>query len=321
MDEEIAQEIDKHRAKVGGSVDTNLLETGLLDEKRLQPYLERFHGVKNRIDPWGDPFPDALKVLRQDRAAAYQVVPFRLHQRALDVLVNDPGNIPALDEIAFITGCRLHVNVATEVRIAYHLLRAYQIKMPERLVALMSGKLAPAPEIQAAILKRNPAAILPPITAGVAGEWARAPGTGEVKKPPPLPLPPPVGELDLAHAESRPAPGDDRILTPAMGGSSNLFALPLAAPPAAAAPPAPPAAAAPPPELPPLELGLPLPPPPLPPPAPPPVPQVPAAVAAPGAPAAAPPAPPRPAEPLREGRRSYTDLAAEPAPLAAAQER
>jgi type II secretion system (T2SS) protein E len=124
----------------GGSFDTNLLELGVLDEKRLLPYLERALGVSNRVDVTGEPAPDALAKVPRREAETHRVVPFRINGRTLEVVCTDPGDTRAVEEIAFANGLRVQVNVAIEARVALHLYRGYGVPMPARLISVLQGK-------------------------------------------------------------------------------------------------------------------------------------------------------------------------------------
>src|SRR5215813_5601868 len=98
---ETVVEIFEAQALYGGSFDTNLLELGILDERRLLPYLERSYNVQNRVDVWGTPAPDALERLARRYAEHHRAVPFRLIGRTLDIVCADPGDLRAIDEISF----------------------------------------------------------------------------------------------------------------------------------------------------------------------------------------------------------------------------
>jgi len=137
---ETVVEIFEAQALYGGAFDTNLLELGILDERRLLPYLERVFSLQNRVDVGGDPAREALERLPRRYAEQHHVVPFRLIGRTLDVVCTDPSDLRALDEIGFVTGCRLQVSVATEARVAHLLARGYGVAMPSRLANVLAGK-------------------------------------------------------------------------------------------------------------------------------------------------------------------------------------
>jgi hypothetical protein len=133
-------EIFEAQALYGGAFDTNLIERGVLDERRLLPYLERAYSVQNRVDVTTEPAHDALERLTRKLAEQHRVVPFRVVGRTLDVVCADPSDLRALDEVAFETGCRLAVNVAIEARVAQLLAHGYGLPMPSRMAAILAGK-------------------------------------------------------------------------------------------------------------------------------------------------------------------------------------
>jgi hypothetical protein len=145
VDPVTVEDVLEAQAVYGGGFDTNLLELGVVDERRLQPYLERAYGLANRIDVLGEPAPRAIERLPRRQAETFRVVPFRLSGRTLDLIVADPTDVRALDEVGLITGHRIQVNVATEARVHWHLHRAYHLPLPGRLASILEGRVRPRP--------------------------------------------------------------------------------------------------------------------------------------------------------------------------------
>src|SRR5262249_4573172 len=83
---ETVVEILEARARNGGAYDPTPLDLGILDERRLLPYLERVFSLQNRVDVSGDPAREALERLPRRYAEQHHVVPFRLIGRTLDVV-------------------------------------------------------------------------------------------------------------------------------------------------------------------------------------------------------------------------------------------
>jgi hypothetical protein len=145
VDSATVEDVLEAQAVYGGAFDTNLLELGVVDERRLQPYLEQAYGVHNRVDVLGEPAARALDRLPRRQAETFRVVPFRLSGQALDLVVADPTDVRALDEIGLITGHRIQVNVAAEARVHWHLHRAYHLPLPGRLASILEGRVRPRP--------------------------------------------------------------------------------------------------------------------------------------------------------------------------------
>lgn len=219
---ETVVEIFEAQALYGGSFDTNLLELGILDERRLLPFLERAFSLQNRIDVMADPSHDALERLPRRYAEQHRVVPFRLIGRALDVVAMDPSDLRALDEIAFVTGCRLQANVATEARVAQHLARGYGVPMPTRLANVLAGKTWLKPLTARPGRLPRPRAV--PIDVGLAVMPAVASGSGSrVER---LVPPPPAPDHGLA-VESKPRAPDDSVTERVLRAEPEALAPPL----------------------------------------------------------------------------------------------
>lgn len=110
----------------GGRLGTNLLELGAVTERALADALQRRHGVRAVC---GDvPLdPVAVRLLRRSLADRHDVVPCALADRRLRLLVCDPSDLGALDEVAFATGHEVEPLVAPEARVWALLRRAYGI--------------------------------------------------------------------------------------------------------------------------------------------------------------------------------------------------
>ncbi len=107
----------------GGRLGTNLLEIGHLDEETLARALGRRHQVPCLYGKLGLD-PATLALLRADLVDRLEVVPYLVQDRKLALLVCDPNDLPALDEVAFATGKRVHPIVVPEARM-WVLMRAF----------------------------------------------------------------------------------------------------------------------------------------------------------------------------------------------------
>lgn len=85
----------------GGSLDTTLLEMGLVSEDRLTQYLALTSGLPpaNRAE-CNVHDADAIRACPQDVAVKYRVVPLCFEAGSLRVLVHDPVDMAALEELA-----------------------------------------------------------------------------------------------------------------------------------------------------------------------------------------------------------------------------
>jgi hypothetical protein len=228
LDQATLAELVMWRADRGGSLDTALLELGLVDETRLVRLLERACDLRNRVDPLGTPEPAALNKLNRTQAERYRAVPFRIVGRHLDVVLRDAHDLGIVDELGFITGLHIHPTVATEARVAAQLTAHYGVPMPPRLDAALAQRAEPEAkrDWEERLARRRgsmPAAPVgeltpPPVfeeggaihDAGLA-EMIRAPDTvalpEDLTPPPP---PPPVFQYDevAAHIDQATDPND-----------------------------------------------------------------------------------------------------------------
>jgi hypothetical protein len=119
----------------GGRLGTNLIELGYLEERDLTDVLSK----KTRV-PAADPdklmnlTPDLISVIPRDIAEKYKVVPYSIDKKRLNLVMADPLNLAALDEISFRTGFIVIPLIAPEVRIFHALEKYYEIRREMRYI-------------------------------------------------------------------------------------------------------------------------------------------------------------------------------------------
>jgi hypothetical protein len=111
----------------GGRLGTNLLELGSITEEELARGLGRRHG---RPCLFGDLSidPAARAMLSAGLAERLEAVPYLVQDRKLAVLVCNPDDLAALDELAFATGKRVHPIVIPEARMWALMRRFYGVE-------------------------------------------------------------------------------------------------------------------------------------------------------------------------------------------------
>ncbi len=70
--------------------------------------------------------PDVIRVIPPDAARRYQVVPIHRAGSTLTIALSDPRNVAALDDLAFLTGCRVAPVVASAPAVDAALARYYR---------------------------------------------------------------------------------------------------------------------------------------------------------------------------------------------------
>lgn len=131
-----ATELDealKSQIIFGGRLGTNLIEMGCIEEERLARVLSE----KLRV-PFADPAAllaipaEVIALIPQEVARKHEVVPLQHDGRRLTLVMADPSDLPAIDELAFLTGHVISPMVAPEVWLYRALGKYYGIKREVR---------------------------------------------------------------------------------------------------------------------------------------------------------------------------------------------
>jgi type IV pilus assembly protein PilB len=109
----------------GGSISSNLVKLGVIAEKDFQEFLSKLYGVPFVEIAAQEVDPAVIRLIPADVANKFQVVPLKRNGRHLTVVMANPGNIFAIDDIKFITGCEVETRVASETSIKKAIDRFY----------------------------------------------------------------------------------------------------------------------------------------------------------------------------------------------------
>jgi hypothetical protein len=127
---EQSEEALRNRVMHGGKIGTNLIELGFINEDDLARFLSRKLAV-----PYIPPHrllaipPDIIRLIPPAMALKYRVVPLGLEGRRLSLVMADPADLVAIEEISFITGYVVRPLVAPEVRLIQALGKYYQLRI------------------------------------------------------------------------------------------------------------------------------------------------------------------------------------------------
>ena len=126
----------------GGTLDTLILETGLLDEAQVVRALSLAWGTAPvDVDALQSPDPAAVKLLPERMATALGTVPFQVDAEAdggaLHVACRGPLDQGLVDEVAALIRVKVTPHVVPEVRVWQGLHRAYGTPLEERFLALL----------------------------------------------------------------------------------------------------------------------------------------------------------------------------------------
>jgi len=109
----------------GGNLALALVRLGALSEQDYGEFLSTFYNTPLADLSKVDVDPNVARLVPADVAMRFQVVPFRRVGRRLTVVMVNPSNIFAIDDIKFITGLEVDVMVAPEPDIKKAIDRLY----------------------------------------------------------------------------------------------------------------------------------------------------------------------------------------------------
>ena len=112
--EEQLKEALKLQKRGGGRLGANLVKLGHITEDKLVTFLSKHYGM-SAIDLAEYKIDTAvLKLITADMAKKYMIMPLTRIGATLTVVMADPSNVFAVDDIKFMTGYNVEVVIATE---------------------------------------------------------------------------------------------------------------------------------------------------------------------------------------------------------------
>lgn len=123
----------KNRVLYGGKIGTSLIELGYVREEHLARFLSGKLAV-----PFVDSArllaisPEIIGLIPRELALKYRVIPIYRNKKQLNLVMADPADLKAIDEISFITGFIIKPVIAPEVRLVQALGKYYQYEIEPR---------------------------------------------------------------------------------------------------------------------------------------------------------------------------------------------
>ena len=111
--EQLSKAIDEQRSG-GGRIGFNLTKLGFVDEKELTEFLSRQYGIPSIDLSSTEIDPEIIKLIPEDVARKYQIIPVSRAGSTLTIAMADPSNIFAIDDVKFLTGYSVETVVASE---------------------------------------------------------------------------------------------------------------------------------------------------------------------------------------------------------------
>src|SRR5216110_3900368 len=136
----------------GGKLGSCLTRMGFITDDDITGVLSRQYGVPSINLKYYEIDPNVIKLIPQDTASRYQVIPLSRVGSVLTIAITDPTNVFAMDDIKFMTGFNVEPVVASEAAIGDAITRFYggAASNGEELSNLMKDLVAEDEELELA---------------------------------------------------------------------------------------------------------------------------------------------------------------------------
>ncbi|MEE8201782.1 MAG: type IV-A pilus assembly ATPase PilB [Candidatus Acidoferrales bacterium] len=111
--EQLRQALE-HQKKNGGRLGAALVKLGMIGDEEITGVLSRQYGVPAINLSYYEVDPSVVKLVPQETAVRYQVVPLSRVGSTLTIAMVDPTHVFAMDDIKFMTGLKVEPVVASE---------------------------------------------------------------------------------------------------------------------------------------------------------------------------------------------------------------
>ena len=115
--DQLKQALD-YQKKNGGRLGTCLVKMGLVSDEDITAVLSRQYGVPSINLKFYEVDASVIKLVPQETAIRYQIVPLSRVGSTLTIAMTDPTNVFAMDDIKFMTGFNVEPVVASETAIS-----------------------------------------------------------------------------------------------------------------------------------------------------------------------------------------------------------
>ncbi len=128
----------EYQRQNGGKLGSCLTKLGFISDDDITSVLSRQYGVPSINLKYYEIDPTVIKLIPQDTAVRYQVIPLSRVGSTLTIAMTDPTNVFAMDDIKFMTGFNVEPVVASESAIAEAIGRFYgAVESDEELSRVM----------------------------------------------------------------------------------------------------------------------------------------------------------------------------------------
>ncbi|HYL97657.1 MAG TPA: ATPase, T2SS/T4P/T4SS family, partial [Blastocatellia bacterium] len=128
----------EHQKTSGGRLGTVLMKLGFISDDEITGVLSRQYGVPSINLKYYEVDASVIKLIPQDTAVRYQVVPLSRVGSTLTIAMTDPTNVFAMDDIKFMTGFNVEPVVASETAITEAISKFYgEVQSVEELTKVI----------------------------------------------------------------------------------------------------------------------------------------------------------------------------------------
>lgn len=131
VEEGMITEVQLHNALqrqliMGGKIGTNLIELKYISDEELEEILSKIYRVPTAPpDSLLNIPPYVIDSIPTEFAVKHRVIPIKREHKEISIAMENPNDLGVIDEIGFVTGCRITVFAASELRIALGLEKYY----------------------------------------------------------------------------------------------------------------------------------------------------------------------------------------------------
>ena len=135
--EQLSQALE-YQKQHGGRLGNCLMKMGFVSDDEITTVLSRQYGVPSINLKYYEVDPTVIKLIPQDTAVRYQIVPLSRVGSTLTIAMTDPTNVFAMDDIKFMTGFNVEPVVASESSISEAIHKFYgEVESNEELTKVM----------------------------------------------------------------------------------------------------------------------------------------------------------------------------------------
>ena len=139
--DQLKQALDQQKAN-GGRLGTYLMKLGFISDDDITGVLSRQYGVPSINLKYYEVDATVIKLIPQDTAIRYQIVPLSRVGSTLTIAMIDPTNVFAMDDIKFMTGFNVEPVVASETAISEAISKFYGSAESEEALSKVMKDLA-----------------------------------------------------------------------------------------------------------------------------------------------------------------------------------